>query len=290
MPPYGMTAGAPVNDITMNPALQALRAQQNQQAHRAVGQQQQADNDVNQARTNAETARREAQIKQRRDDSVMGMMALREGGVASTDDYGTSYAFPGGGSSSTTQRQSASGGSAGVRQFPPDMQGRFMPLVELGQIDQTPPQLPAQVQRAGGSFTPEDATAHQNAAYARLKATSGQAGRSAVDSLAAEMGGRGIGGSGTFMRGVGDRIASAVQPLADLNVAHLGEEYNAAGRARQLAEQAASESYQGGISQRATDISAAQALQQLRAQLAAQKYSGEISQRGQDLDMKYRML
>ena len=193
-----------------------------------------------------------------------------------------------GGSSSTSNRSSASGGSAGSRQLPPEIQGRFMPLIELGQIDQTPPNLPSQVQRSGGSFTPEDATGYQDAAYARLKARAGQEGRSAVDSLAAELGGRGIGGSGTFARGVGDRIASAVQPLADLNVAHLGDEYNAAGRSRQLAEQAASESYQGGINQRSTDIGASQALQQLRAQLAMQKYQGEIAQRGQDLDRMYR--
>lgn len=195
---------------------------------------------------------------------------------------------PNGGSSSTTNRQSASGGSAGTRQLPPEIQGRFMPLVELGQIDQTPPQLPPQVQRQGGSFTPEDATGYQNAAYARLKARAGEAGRSAIDSLANEMAGRGIGNSGTMLRGMSDRIASAVQPLADLNVAHLGEEYDAAGRARQLAESAASDSYHGGISQRSTDISAAQALQQLKAQLAMQKYQGGISQRGQDLESLYR--
>lgn len=285
-----MTGGARSSDPTFNDALAGLRQQQAQAASRRLALQGQSDIDANQLRINAENDRRVQEQQRQRDASVMGTLAIQKGGVTSSDSLGTSYAFPDdGGSSSTTNRQTASGGSAGTRQLPPDIQGRFMPLIELGQLDSTPPQLPGQVQRQGGSFTPEDASAHQNAAYARLKARAGQEGRSAVDSLAAEMGGRGIGGSGTFARGVGDRIASVVQPLADLNVAHLGEEYDAAGRARQLAEAAASESYQGNISQRSTDINATQALQALRAQIAAQKYQGEISQRGQDLEALYRL-
>jgi hypothetical protein len=62
-----------------------------------------------------------------------------------------------------------------------------------------------------------------------------------------------------------------VQPLADLNVAHLGQEYQAAQRARELAENRAQAEFSGGISQRGQTINANNALNQLRLALAAQK-------------------
>lgn len=128
-----------------------------------------------------------------------------------------------------------------------------------------------------GSFTPQDATAFQDAAFGRLKAKSGELGKSAVDSLASTLAGRGISGhSGTFVRGVGDRIASAVQPLADLNVAHLGQEYGAANEARRLSENRAQAEYQGGITQRSQNIQAQQALDALKAQIALAKYQAEV--------------
>lgn len=184
---------------------------------------------------------------------------------------------------------SAGSGGGGTRQLPPDLAGRFMPLIQMGDLNPPQGQLPPQVSMPAASFTPQDATAYQDAAFARLKAKSGDLGRGAVNSLSSELAGRGISGaSGSFGRGLADIVSSSVQPLADLNVAHLGQEYDAAGEARRLAEQRAGTEFSGGIQQRGQTIQGQQALDALRAALLQAKYSGEINQRGQDLDALYR--
>lgn len=186
---------------------------------------------------------------------------------------------------------SGGGGTQGVRQLPPDLQGRFMPLIELGQQSLPSSPIPPEKSMPAAQFGPGDARAHQDAAFARTKDRAGQLGRSAIDSLAAELAGRGISGrSGAFGQGLADIVSQSVQPLADLNVAHLGQEYQAAQRARELAEGRAGTEFQGGISQRGQTISAQQALDQLRTQLALAKYQGEIAQRGQDLTSIYQLL
>ena len=179
----------------------------------------------------------------------------------------------------------------------PQIDGRYMSLVEPPKVAPPNPQLnTAQppVSREAmpqDSFGPGDATAFQDAAYGRLKARAGQQGRGAVEALAAELAGRGISGeSGTFGRGVADRIMDAQAPLTDLNVAHLGQEYEAAQRARELSANRSNAIFQGGIAQRGQDISTQQALNALKAQLELARYQGEISQNDSQLDNLYRML
>lgn len=172
----------------------------------------------------------------------------------------------------------------------PQIDGRYMSLVEFKPPATTTTPQPS-VSMGPGTFGPADATAYQNAAFARLKDKSGQLGQGAVESLAAQLAGRGISGqSGTFGRGLADIVSRSVQPLADLNVAHLGQEYDAAGRERQLSEARANAEYQGGIAQRGQNVSSQQALNSLLAQLAMGEYQGGISQRGQDLESLYRLL
>jgi hypothetical protein len=49
-------------------------------------------------------------------------------------------------------------------------------------------------------------------------------GRSAINSTAAELAGRGMSTQGgAFARRIADRVASATNPLSDINVAQLGE-------------------------------------------------------------------
>lgn len=241
----------------------------------------------------SEDANRQKQMQMREDEAANNSLiaqrdALTQSGILQRNQSvprqitGTTMTIggtPDQGSSGSAMSSLASQVSGGARQLPPNLQGRFMPLLELGQLDTNPGSTPPTVQRQGGSFTPDDASAYQSASYARLKDRAGAAGQSAVQSLSEQLAGRGISGrSGTFGRGLADRVSEAVQPLSDLNVAHLGEEYAASGRARQLSENAASESYQGGIAQRGQDIQSQQALQALRAALMQTKYQGDLTQ------------
>lgn len=207
-------------------------------------------------------------------DTSMQISGPAEGGVA-------------GGSSSGSRRTGTSGGFGSAN---PQIDGRYMNLASFQEpeIDKAPP--PPQVQMGEGNFTPTDAKSFQDAAFSRLKDRAGSMGKSAIDSLAAQLGSRGIGDSGTFARGTANEIVNAVQPLSDLNVAHLGEEYDAAERSRTLSENARLAQYTGGIQQRGQDMSSKQALNNLIAIIAQNKYQGEQNQRGQDLDQVYRML
>lgn len=199
----------------------------------------------------------------------------------------TSMTIGNGGSSRTA---SGGGGGMGGRQLPPDLHGRFMPLVELGQ-QSINDKAPEKVQMGAADYTPENAQAYQDAAFARLKDKSGQLGKGALDSLASTLAGRGISGqSGTFGRGLADIVGRTVQPLADLNVAHLGDEYQAAQHGRDLAENARLANYSGDLNQRSQDMTFQNALNQLKSQLLLSKYQGDISQRGQDLEAIYRLL
>lgn len=230
---------------------------------------------------NLESAERQGQqeindISQRnQQNAVNGMMALQQGGVMATNSLGqTSSASPGYGSGGGSR-----GMQGGGNPLPPNIAGHYMPLIEMQQP--TLGGVPPRETMPEADFTPGDATAHQDAAFGRLKASSGQLGRSAVDSLRNELAGRGILGSGTEFRGTADRIASAVQPLADLNVSHLGQEYAASQRARELSENRAQTKFSGDISQRGQDASMIQALNALKAALTQTQYSGELQQRRQ---------
>lgn len=282
MPSYN-TNGIPFS-FGSNPALQQLQTQQfvddATRRNRAAQDQINADQFTNN-RLNAER-------------SALEQSHGLQSGPNPRTVTDTSMTISNGGQVQGTQNSrttSGGGGTTGVRQLPPDLQGRFMPLIELGQqsIPSTP--TPPEVQMPQPDYTPADATAHQNAAANRLKERAGQQGRSAITSLAEELAGRGISGaSGSFGRGVADIAAQTIQPQSDLNVAHLGQEYAASGRARELSEARAGLGYQGGIQQRGQTIGAQQAIDQLRASLAQTKYQGEIAQRNQNLEAIYRML
>jgi len=190
----------------------------------------------------------------------------------------------------TMDIQSALGSLSGIL-------GRYTPLINLntagGSGGSAPPRATlntggfdestqGRVNLNPASFGPQDATEYQNAAFGRAKAQAGSLGRSSLDSLRGELAGRGILGSGTEIRGTVDRLAAATNPLADLNVAHLGQNFDAANRAADIANSRSLAEFQGGISQRGQDQGVTQALNALRASQNATQFSGDISQRGQD--------
>lgn len=158
----------------------------------------------------------------------------------------------------------------GGKVLPPQIEGRYMALV--GNTNTLPysPDAPSspRATMGEGSFKPGDAQAYQDAEFSRSKAQAGDVGRSAMNSLRGELAGRGILGSGTEMRGTADRLSSTLQPLADLNVAHLRQDYDASQLERSRSEAARLAQYQGDISQRGQDLSSQSAFQALKAQLA----------------------
>jgi hypothetical protein len=192
----------------------------------------------------------------------------------------------GGGSASRAASGSGSRlATGGFGSANPQIDGRYMSLVQFQQPNlATAPQQPRETLGSGG-YGPQDAKAYQDAQFARLKDKSGSLGQGALQSLASTLAGRGISGqSGTFGRGLSDIITRSVQPLADLNVEHLGQEYAAAGHERDLSEQRASTAFNGGIQQRGQDMSSQQAMNNLLTQIAQIKYQGEIGQRDSQAD------
>lgn len=200
----------------------------------------------------------------------------------------TSMTIGNGGGSSASRSSGVSGGFGGV---PAPVSGRYMSLVNFKPpVEATSSDTMPREHMAPAAYGPVDASAFQNAEFGQKKAQAGAMGKSAVDSLVASLAGRGIANSGTLGRGIGDRLALAQQPLTDLNVAHLGQDYQNSQHERDLSENARQNEYSGNINQRGQDASLMMALNSLRAQLASTKYNGEITQRGQDLDQMYRML
>lgn len=270
-----------------NPALERLKQLQQQHMTERNTALKQKELDDQQFTRNALTAQR----------SALDQSHMLQAGPAPRTITDTSMTIGSGGETEVQQNSrtaSGGGGTVGTRQLPPDLQGRFMPLVELGQ--QSIPggsgaMPPPRATMPDADFSPGDATAHQDAAFSRLKDRAGLLGKGALDTLSSQLAGRGIGGaSGAFGRGLADILAQTTQPLADLNVAHLQEEYGAADRARALSEQRASNVYSGDITQRGQDIQTQMAIDQLKASLLRAKYEGEIAQRGQDLNSIYRLL
>lgn len=90
--------------------------------------------------------------------------------------------------------------------------------------------------------------AAQNAAFARAKDQAGLIGRSAVNSLAGVMGGRGLTGSGLAANAAGGVINQQASQLGDVNREQAITGAN-------MARQRASEQYQGGIAQRGQNVS-----------------------------------
>ena len=112
-----------------------------------------------------------------------------------------------------------------------------------------------------------------------------------MDSLAGELAGRGISGaSGTFGRGLADRVARSVQPLADLNVAHLGQEYQAADRARQLSESRSQADYSGQIAQRGQSMGQQNAMNALQMAISGNQYESDMNQQNYFLELLKRYL
>jgi len=99
-----------------------------------------------------------------------------------------------------------------------------------------------------------DASAAQNAAFGSAKAKAGAMDRSAVDALRGELSDRGMLGGGTEARGLVDRLASATNPLSDLNVAQQQESLGIAQHSQDLAANQAAQQFAGGITQRGQDI------------------------------------
>lgn len=180
-----------------------------------------------------------------------------------------------GGGSGSASRRSPSGGGFGSAN--PQIDGRYMSLVNF-QAPTLNQNMPARVSRQQADFTPGDATAYQSAAFGRAKATAGGLGKSAIDSLVSQLAGRGISSSGTTGRGIAGEIVKSVDPLSELNVAHLGQEYSAVQRARELSEASANNIYQGDLTQRGQDISGQNAMNNLLTQIAQLKYQGEVQQ------------
>lgn len=228
--------------------------------------------------------RREAEAASRRilDDQISAARALQgsntqsshTGGI-SFNNQGGSVADSSGSIASASSRRTPSGGGFGTAN--PQIDGRYMSLVQF-QAPEIKQKTPPREVMPQADFTPADATEFQNAAFGRAKAISGGLGKSAIDSLVSQLAGRGISNSGTTGRGIAGEIVKAVDPLSELNVAHLGQEYSAAQRARELSEQRAAQAYSGAIAQRGQDINSQQALDNLMAQIAQLKYQGEVQQ------------
>ena len=117
-----------------------------------------------------------------------------------------------------------------------------------------------------------DASAAQSAAFGAAKGRAGAMGRSAVDSLRSELAERGIMGGGTEARGLTDILASATNPLSDVNVAQQAESLQDVRRTQDIAAQQAAQQYQGGITQRGQDIQQ----QQFAAQQAQQRQLAQL--------------
>jgi hypothetical protein len=125
-----------------------------------------------------------------------------------------------------------------------------------------PPTAPSSVGVNGAT------AAAQGAAFGRAKAQAGALGRSAINSTAAELAGRGMSTQGgAFARRIADRVANATNPLADINVAQLGENATNARHDVDLSADMAKTGYEGSIAQRGQDV--AQRGQDLSAQQAA---------------------
>lgn len=105
-----------------------------------------------------------------------------------------------------------------------------------------------------GNTTLNTAAAAQDAAFGRAKATAGSLGQSALQSLQAQMAGRGISGSGVEGRGIVDALANATNPLSDLNASALHENVGITQHNQDLAQQGNLAAYNGGITQRGQDI------------------------------------
>lgn len=117
----------------------------------------------------------------------------------------------------------------------------------------------------------------QEAAFGNAKAKAGALGRSAISSTASELAGRGLStGGGAFARRIADRVASATNPLSDINVAQLGENANNARKNVDTATHAADVAYQGGITQRGQDISQHESEQNRKAEMANQNANRAI--------------
>lgn len=116
-----------------------------------------------------------------------------------------------------------------------------------------------------------DASAAQNAAFGSAKAKAGSLGRSAVDSLRANLAERGILGGGSEARGVATRLAEATNPLSDLNVAQQQEKLGIIQHNQDLAAGQAATQFGGNITQRGQDIQNANAQAQLAAQERARQ-------------------
>lgn len=99
-----------------------------------------------------------------------------------------------------------------------------------------------------------DASAAQNAAFGSAKAKAGSLGRSAVNSLRADLAERGIMGGGTEARGLTDRLAAATNPLSDLNVAQQNEKLGIIQHNQDLGANQAATEFQGNVSQRGQNI------------------------------------
>jgi hypothetical protein len=280
----GIRGEAPGNPLQQQQELAANRKRQDDLDARARQAKLNAYED--EATQNALTAQRYALDQSYMMQGSDNPRSVRD--TSMTISNGGNVSASGGASESSGSRPSV--GSFGGNPAGPQIDGRYMSLVQAP----TPSlneSTPGQVSLNAQSYGPQDAKAHQDAAFARLKDKSGALGQGAIQSLAAMLAGRGISGqSGTFGRGLADRVAQAVQPLADLNVAHLGEEYAAAAHAQDLGAARDNAIFQGGIAQRGQDIASQQALNSLKAQLAQLGYSGGIQQRGQDLEALYRLL
>ncbi len=110
---------------------------------------------------------------------------------------------------------------------------------------------------SGGSYVPAiqapDMTAANNATFAAAKNKAGQVARSSIDSLAGELGSKGMLGSGAQVQGTRDVVNNAAGML--------GNEVNQEAITNaDMAEKNAVTGYQGAITQRGQDIQANEAL------------------------------
>lgn len=267
----GMSIGARIGS---NPAIEALRNQQFQNQAKRQNQLDQNEIARKEFERNALTAQGNAL------NQAHAMQSNPENPRTVTD---TSMTIGNNGSilSGKVNSSQMSGGT--TKMLPPNLEGRFMNLLEgNGAKFQKPTDLnmgmPPRETMPAASFSPTDATAFQEAQFSRLKDKAGLLGRSAVNSLSSELAGRGISGaSGAFGKGLADIVSQTTQPLADLNVAHLGEQFRDSQLARQMAEQRSATEFSGALQQRGQDFNQQNALNALKMSLSDREFESDLN-------------
>lgn len=180
--------------------------------------------------------------------ALQGLGGANAGGPMPPTTMGGGGFWGGGGTPA-----SGGGGYASYGDFPPPTPLPQIPRVQMPNID-----------------------AAQSAAFAKAKDMVGQQGRAAVSSVADELGGRGMGGSGMEAQAIRDTIQSGAGQLGDVSRAQAIEKSN-------LASDFAKLGYMGDLQQRGQDLAQALGVRGQDIERLLGLRGQDVTQRGQDI-------